>query len=165
MKMVRYLLVTTTLFLGAACDTATGPATSTRIIGILEWQPATSGASLLGIADPAHTRISAPDTVDAGTPFNVGITTIGLSGCWNEDGAQSAVSGLLATVTPHDRVTTDIDGAPAFCTAALVELDRTVSLVFASAGTATLRVNGRVVVDGQVDNAQPLTVEKQIVVR
>jgi hypothetical protein len=161
----RFMFVAGMLVVGAACDSATAPASSDHVVGILEWHAGSGGSALAGIAEPAETRVVAPDTVDAGTPFDISVRTIGRSGCWSQAGAESAVTGMLATVTPYDRVTTSIDGEPAFCTGALVDLERTVSIAFASPGTATLRVNGRIVMDGELDGTQPVTVEKQIFVR
>jgi hypothetical protein len=109
--------------------------------------------------------IAAPDTVNAGAPFDATITTVGMSGCWRPDGAEISYGPKLAVVTPYDLVITTIDGAPVACTGALVDLPRTVRLIFGQAGVATLRVHGRKVTGGELSSATPATTEKQIVVR
>jgi hypothetical protein len=52
-----------------------------------------------------------------------------------------------------------------FCTAALVSLPRTVTITFAEAGEATIRVEGRVVRNGDLTGMQPVAVEKKVIVR
>lgn len=146
-----------------ACDIVTGPDAEDRVVGIIEWQSDATHVRVAA-ADP-RTVVAAPDTVTAGVPFTVTITTIGLSGCWSQDGATRSVSGLTANVTPYDRVIEEIDGLPISCTAALVDLPRDISLSFAQTGTATLRVSGRRIRNGDVAGAEPAVIEKLIVVR
>lgn len=146
----------------AACSNPIAPDAGERVVGIIEWN--TTAAAPGAMAEP-ETVVSAPDTVDAGMPFTVTITTIGASGCWREDGALESVSGLTATLTPHDRVIEEIDGMPVSCTGALVSLPRDMSLTFRQTGSATLRVIGRRVTNGDIPAAQTKTIEQQIVVR
>lgn len=146
----------------AGCETATEPR-GQRVVGILEWHSAAQGSasSSLQMADSDAAVITAPDTVDAGVPFEATITTIGSNGCWREAGAEIELNGNLAVVVPHDYTSEDQAG----CTQALVQLPRSVEIRFAQPGEATLRVKGRKVVGGNHENATPVTVEKRIVVR
>jgi hypothetical protein len=152
-------LLALALLIGAtACDM---PATfepgpdARRHLGIVEW----SRSNVQTFADPAVGVITAPDTVTAGQPFLVTVTTAGPSGCWRAAGAETGVQGSLATITPYDRVADEI------CTQAFVSLPRSVELRFDVRGEATLRVHGRRVVDGNLSGATERTVEKKVFVR
>jgi hypothetical protein len=158
MKNTSSLIAISALLMGsAACD---GPENflpepeAVRHVGIVEW----SRSSVQTFADPAMGVITAPDTVTAGQPFQVTVTTAGPSGCWQAAGAEKAVQGNLATITPFDRV---LDG---ICTQAVVSLPRSVEVRFDVRGQATLRVYGRRVVDGNLNGATERTVEKKITV-
>jgi hypothetical protein len=157
---LRFLAALGAVVASAGCDFATGPGADGRVIGIIEWQAAITGA-----AANDDVVITAPDTVHAGVPFQATITTIGLSGCWSADGASIKAAPRLVTITPYDRVANGTPEQPTYCTAALVGLDRHLDIVFSDPGTATLRVNGRIVIDGDLEDARPHVVEKQIIVR
>jgi hypothetical protein len=159
MKNTSSLILISALLAAAACD---GPENflpepeAGRHLGIVEW----SRSNVPTIADPATMAvITAPDTVTAGQPFQVTITTTGPSGCWRAAGAEKAVQGNLATITPFDRVEGEV------CTAALVGLPRSVEVRFDTRGEATIRAYGRRVVDGNLNAATERTVEKRIIVR
>jgi hypothetical protein len=158
MKNTSSLILISALLAGAACDLPTtfepGPEAQ-RHVGIVEW----SQSNVQTFADPAMGVITAPDTVTAGQPFQVTITTTGASGCWRAAGAEKAVQGNLATITPFDRVEGEV------CTGALVSLPRSVELRFDTRGEATIRAYGRRVVDGNLNAATERTVEKRITVR
>ena len=106
--------------------------------------------------------IVAPDEVAVDQDFEATITTIGPNGCWSVDGADVDSSPLLAEIMPWDRVSTDPEIA---CTQALVALARTVTLRFTEKGDATIRVLGRRVVDGELEDATTEVVEKTVRVR
>jgi hypothetical protein len=148
----------------SACDlvTVSAPSADRRVVGIIVWQSSTTADRSF---DGPAVVIAAPDTVTAGTPFDATITTVGISGCWRQDGAQTTYDSGLAVVTPYDLVMTKIDGAPVACTDVLVQLPRTVRLVFGETGVALLRVSGRQVTGGELSSATPATVEKEVVVR
>lgn len=158
MKNTSSLILISALLAGAACDL---PATFEpdpevgRHVGIVEW----SRSNVQTFADPALGVITAPDTVTAGQPFQVTITTTGPNGCWRSAGAEKAVQGNLATITPFDRVEGEV------CTQALVSLPRSVEVRFDIRGEATIRAYGRRVVDGNLNAATERTVEKRITVR
>ena len=142
----------------AACD---GPENflpdpeQVRHVGIVEW----SRSNVQTFADPSIGVITAPDTVTAGQPFQVTITTVGPNGCWSAAGAELASQPSVATITPFDRVQGEV------CTQATVSLPRTVQVRFDVPGEATLRVYGRRVVDGNVSAATERVVERRIFVR
>jgi hypothetical protein len=158
MKKQPSLILISALLAGAACSGAENflPEIETgRHLGIVEW----SRSDVQTFADPAMGVITAPDTVTAGQPFQVTITTTGLSGCWRAAGAEKAVQGNLATITPFDRVEGEV------CTGALVSLPRSVEVRFDTRGEATIRAYGRRVVDGNLNAATERTVEQRIIVR
>jgi hypothetical protein len=158
MKNTSSLILISALLAGAACTGAENflpDPSQVRHVGIVEW----SRSNVQTFADPALGVITAPDTVTAGQPFQVTITTTGPNGCWQAAGAEKAVQGNLATITPFDRVEGEI------CTQALASLPRTVELRFDTRGQATIRAYGRRVVDGNLNAATDRTVEKTITVR
>jgi hypothetical protein len=155
----------------AACDIATGPRDDRSRVGIIEWQAASASTlaanATFNARDPYDAPILvAPDTVQAGVPFDVTVTTIGASGCWKADGARVSATAVLAVITPYDLAPTrHANGDPMFCTGALVSLSRPVQLTFAEPGDATIRVEGRVVQDGDIEKTVPGSVEKRVIVR
>jgi hypothetical protein len=153
------LVLLSALAIGAAaCDGAENflpDPGQVRHVGIVEW----SRSNVQTFADPAMGVITAPDTVTAGQPFQVTITTTGPNGCWQAAGAEKAIQGNLATITPFDRVEGEV------CTQALASLPRSVEVRFDVRGEATIRAYGRRVVDGNLNAATERTVEKRIVVR
>jgi hypothetical protein len=154
---MRFLVVPALLAVAllGACDLAVSePTSDRRVVGIIVFAD-----------DSPDMVIAAPDTVTAGAAFDATITTIGVSGCWRQDGAEIAYAPKLAVVTPYDLVSTRIDGEPLACPGVFLDLPRVVRLVFGQTGAATLRVSGRNVPGEQLSSATPAIVEKQIVVR
>lgn len=80
-----------------------------------------------------------PAQARAGVAFEITVTTLGSSSCTRPDGATVSVSGLVADVTPWDRI------APAgtACTDDLHPFPRTASVRFDSPGTALIRLHGK----------------------
>lgn len=96
---------------------------------------------VVGVIDGGGTSLDAlvvPDTVRAGVPFTITVSTFG-SSCLRPDGAAAQVSGLSASVTPYD-VAPPVD---AVCPANLRAFPREVTLVFATPGAATVQLHGR----------------------
>ncbi|HEY0025749.1 MAG TPA: hypothetical protein VGB24_22870 [Longimicrobium sp.] len=158
MKNTSSLILISALLAGAACnrlDNFFPEPEAGRHVGIVEW----SASNVQTFADPAMGVITAPDTVTAGEPFQVTITTTGPNGCWRSAGAEKAVLGNLATITPFDRVEGEV------CTQALVRLPRSVEVRFDVRGEAAIRAYGRRVLDGNLNAATERTVEKRIIVR
>jgi hypothetical protein len=124
----------------AGCQMLTAPNT-TRRLGTIEFY-----------ADPA--RIAAPDTVSAGTAFNVSVVTYG-GGCVTQGTTESAVIGAVAQVTVYDE-----EHHADVCTDELRMFSHTATLQFAQPGTATLQVRG-----WKEPERKEITVTRQIVVR
>jgi hypothetical protein len=127
----------------AACGNVAGPA----------------GQRRAGIIESRYLRVpvlTAPDTVTAGTPFLVTVTTFGFSGCWTDDRTDVAAFATQAVIRPYDRVR---DGA---CTQMTVTLPRSVQLRFDQPGTASIVVQG--LRDDGAD-AEPAQVQRTVVVR
>jgi hypothetical protein len=172
MRAQMKVLVVVALAAGvSACDVI-GVGDRESDVGIIEWQMESASAMVisadpLSIGDPHFwPALEAPDTAQAGVPFDVIVSTYGASCCWRADGARVDRAPMSVTITPYDRVpATHANGEPLFCTAALVRLQRTVSVTFADVGTAMIRVEGRVVTNGDVRSTEPGTIEKAIVVR
>lgn len=98
-----------------------------------------------------------PGTVAVGETFTATITTIGPSPCWESDGAEVAVDGLVAQITPWDAVAWD-----QACAGVLVALPRTVSLRFTEPGQGVIRVFGRRVVGEDVEGATDVVAEEVV---
>jgi hypothetical protein len=99
--------------------------------------------------------LTAPDSVTAGTPFQVTVTTLGFSGCWTEDRTDVTSLAGEAVVRPYDRVR---EGP---CTQALVNLPHSVQLRFDQPGTASIVVQG---VRDDGGNAEPTQIQRTVVV-
>jgi len=96
---------------------------------------------VIGIIDEGGTSLDAlvvPDTVRAGIPFTITVSTFG-SSCLRPDGANAQVSGQTASVTPYD-----VTPPPGLtCPADLRAFPRVVTLAFDTPGAATVRLHGR----------------------
>jgi len=117
---VFWLLLATGLW---ACSSPL--ADQPRVVGLLD-----AGA---GSVAP-----SLPDTAHAGVPFDITITTFG-GGCYQPDGADIRTNGLVADITPYDR----LPPPGTNCISILHDLPRSVSLVFSLPGLGQVRVHGR----------------------
>jgi hypothetical protein len=105
--------------------------------------------------------LSAPDTVTAGVPFDVTVTTIGLDTCWREAGATIVSELRRVTITPYDR----IDRTQSGCGDAIISIPRTVRVMFGQRGDATLRVEGRRGFGLTSNNSSQLAIERTVHVR
>ncbi|MEW5931336.1 MAG: hypothetical protein AB1941_28045 [Gemmatimonadota bacterium] len=140
--MTRRLAVPALLAL-AACGGGLSDPGSRRVPGVID----TGGGG--------DRALAVPDTVAAGAPFTVAVTTFGSSSCTRPDGAELEVRGLVAEVVPYDR---EAAGARV-CTDDLAPFPRDVTVRFASPGRATVRVRGRDL------RGRPAVVEAGVVVR
>jgi hypothetical protein len=96
---------------------------------------------VIGVIDEAGTSLDAlvvPDTVRAGVPFTITVSTFG-SSCLRPDGANAQVSGQMASVTPYDVA----PPSGLACPADFRSFPRVVTLAFNTPGTATVRLHGR----------------------
>ncbi len=129
-----------------------------RMVGILELietdprPPAEVGSQRVPLVSP--------DSVTAGVPFDVIVTTIGLDTCWREAGASVQSELRRVTITPYDR----IEGQQSGCGDAIVYLPRTVRVTFTQRGIATLRAEGRRGY-GVTANSSALAIERTVYVR
>jgi hypothetical protein len=116
---------------------------SRRVVGVID------------VGGAGREALAAPDTVAAGAPFAVTVTTFGSSSCTRPDGAELEVRGLVAELVPYDREAT---GTRA-CTDDLRPFPRTVTVRFSAPGQATVRALGRGLGGGAA------VVEARVVVR
>ncbi|HEU4699809.1 MAG TPA: hypothetical protein VFS40_11560 [Gemmatimonadales bacterium] len=94
---------------------------------------------LIAAGGPAGAAvIEGPDTLRVGQGASFTINTFGSSSCTQPDGAAVAVTGLVAEVTPYDRV----PRGDTYCTADIGARPHPVTLTFAQPGTAIIRVLG-----------------------
>lgn len=138
--MLRALLVSSPLFLWA-CALSTDPG----------WR------KVVGLVDPGgafHPALVAPDTVAAGAPFAVTVTTYGSSSCTRPSGAEVEVGGLTAEITPYD-----LQATRGACTDDLRAYARDVALRFTTPGEAVVRLRGRRF------GSEPALFEARVVVR
>lgn len=151
----------------SACEMPTGPHISHQM-GILEWRmraPARErrwpSAQLLPSGTEAVSRasVAAPDTVLAGDPFTVTVTTIGANGCWQPTDASLELDEAAAVITPYDAV---LSGPDIGCTDALKDLPHQVRVRFTRRGEAVLRVRGRRVTGSDFTAGEEVVVEKRI---
>ena len=129
----------------AACDAyafAWDSSTGVLIVGFV------GGGTSIGIV------LEAPDTVLAGSAFEVTVNTFGSSSCVRAERLDVEVTGAVARLTPYDLVAPP--DTP--CTADLGAHAHTASVTFASPGTATLEVLGRA-------ESGDTTVRKTVVVK
>lgn len=150
--------------LAAACDAPLEVAApdGVRSVGVLAWEAAPAASLASGRDAPTgnpRPGVVAPDTVRAGVPFSVVVVTVGATTCWRPAGAEVVEQPASAAVTPLDFTA---EGPHTACGDALVELSRTVGLVFRQPGEATLRVHGRRVVGAEFQAGEPVVVEKRI---
>lgn len=117
------LLVLLTVLM-AGCDLPFGNKGQTEVAVI--------PASML---KPPYLQIS--DTVQAGEPFLVTVTTAGPDGCYSAASTDVRAAAGIISVTPYHRV------VDALCTQAPVQLKRTVELPPRPAGTTAVHVIAR----------------------
>jgi hypothetical protein len=156
------------LLLGlSGCDIL-GPDGGRRMVGIIDWRSGADaqfavGGMRSGEYDPNLTPVlEAPDTVRAGEPFIIMITTTGLNSCWEPAGATVHLGSRGATVTPYDRMSTEYDR---LCFASHLDLPRTLQLTLHQQGEQVIRIEGRSVVGDDLRGATDAVVEKPIMVR
>jgi hypothetical protein len=128
MRRLASVILLAPAYLAAACSSPTGDDDWQRVVGTID--PLLSSVQLVFI----------PEGITAGQPFTVTVTTVGSSSCTRAAGADLAVSGGSATITPYDEIRTGSDLA---CTDDLRPFPRDITLTLPSAGTAEIRIHGR----------------------
>jgi hypothetical protein len=121
----------------------------------IHWSPEPDGQVLV-----APQAISAPDTVTAGTAFDVITTTIGLNGCWSAGGQTVQIMEHLVEIKPRD-----IHSGASVCTEILLFLPHTSTLQLPAPGQWLLRVHGRRISQQRSALEEPVIAEKIVVVR
>jgi hypothetical protein len=171
MRIARTLIGCAVVVL-AGCTDAVGVATEAERAGVLQlvgydalpvlgyaesvvWT-VDAGSSVLAPRAP----LVAPDTVAAGEPFDVVVTTIGLSGCWRAGGQAVQVGDGVVTLTPGD-----VRSGAHVCTQILADLRHSSRVTIVTPGEWTLRVAGRRVRHGDDAWQEPATAETKVVVR
>ena len=134
---------------------ASDDSTGTAPPGPVTWAPLPTP----GTITPLQT-IELPDTVQVGQPVQVIVRTILPDGCWRTDGQDVSQTGNLVQVTPQDA-----NSDAAICTQIFGYGAHTFSVTFATAGTGTIRVIGRRLVQGGQVTNDPVTAERTVVVR
>ncbi len=87
----------------------------------------------------AVSPITAPDTVQAGSPFAVTVSTFGSSGCIRPDESHVQQAVLSADITPFDSVWV----GSGICPADWRAHPRSVELTFDTPGAGLIRLHGR----------------------
>jgi hypothetical protein len=172
MRAARVGLLGVALLVPAGCSEPVGPVPGLETLGVLqvvEYQ----GTLLVGADEsvdwsvPPGTGVLAPprvliapDTVDAGIPFDVTVTTIGMSGCWS-------AAGMWPRVVDggFDLIPTDVHSGAQFCTEMALYLEHDARIRIATPGEYTLRVKGRRLRHGDAVWEEPVSAERTIVVR
>ena len=108
-------------------------------------------------SDSDSVFFSAPDTVQAGTPFEVTIRSYG-GGCTQQGDTRVTANDFEALVEPFD-VTSRVE----VCTKILKVFTHRASVTFAKAGTTTVRVRGRALIEAGRDSI--VTRARSVVVR
>lgn len=130
---------------GACALSSTSSPETERIIGLI---PTDHGSVSI------FTVIEAPPTVQVNQLFTATVNTFGSGSCTTIDGADVQIAGLVASITPYDRVPV----GDVVCTADLAFHPRPVSLTFTTVGTATLRVIGQNFDGGETVNEEQILV-------
>jgi hypothetical protein len=159
---------------GGGCEDAiVALEASSQQLGVLQYEGAALNAP--GLADPGRAirwsveptddvafvpaAIEAPDTVEAGKAFTVGVNTIGPNGCWRAAGMDATRAGRIVELRPWD----EHSGAEV-CTLVLGILRHETRLTLDEKGEWTLRARGRLVRQGGLPDGQ-VTAERTVVVR
>lgn len=139
------LLLLVLFWSGTACDFLGGSNDTEEVIGFVT-EDITATPPLV-----------APDTVQAGEPFEITVTTFGPNLCWQAAREEVVREPMRVTITPYDR-------APAgntACADAIAEMERTISAQFDTLGEAAIVVNGRT---GWVNDPEPVTLTHTVTV-
>lgn len=137
------LLVLLAVLALGGCDSLTGP-DSRRVLGTV-------------VHVDGEPLISVPDTVEAGEPFTVSVTTTWPDTCGSLDETEVRASGTEVHVIPWDRVDEADD-----CAQVIEEYDHSVTLSRATPAVLDLTVHGRRMVDG---SRSPIEIVYEVVVR
>ncbi|MFO8231382.1 MAG: hypothetical protein R6U20_01820 [Longimonas sp.] len=140
-------LITFALLIGVTtgCDFLGGSNDAQEVVGFI-------GEDIVSTAP-----LAAPDTVQAGTSFDVTVTTFGPNLCWQASREEVEREPMRVSITPYDKS----PSGDAVCADAIAEMERTVSVTFEEHGEATIVVNGR---DRWFDDPEPKTLTHTVIV-
>ena len=142
-----------------------GPGAARRSLAIVEWQgpgqPSDPHAGKPGYTPGEWTSepITAPQSVQAGAEFSVIVRTVGPNGCWRAGDTPVEYAAGEVRITPYD-----VHSGAQACTELLGYLPHPVKLRLDTPGEVVLRVQGRRVVNGTVQD-DPTVITHRIVVR
>jgi hypothetical protein len=173
MQAGRNAIVGLALLATAGCSEPVGPVQQLKELGVLQVVEY-GGPYVIGDGDPAVNWsvppgtgvlvpprvLVTPDTVRAGVPFDVVVTTIGMNGCWSAAGLwpRFVERGL-------DLIPTDVHSGATFCTEMALYLEHHVRITIATPGEFTLRVKGRRLRHGDAAWEEPVSAHRTIVVQ
>lgn len=164
MRIGKLCAATLLTLSAAACSEALGPKADAglRNLGIVEWQ----GQGEPKVGNPGHTPgewtsepITAPATVQAGVPFEVIVRTIAPNGCWSAGDTTVEYAPGEVRITPYD-----VHSGAEACTELLGYLPHRVQVKVDAPGEVKLRVQGRRVVNGAVQE-DPVVIVHRVVVQ
>ncbi len=172
MRAARNTILGAVLLTSVGCSEPAGPVPGLEELGVLQVVEY-GGPLLVGVDESVYWSVPpdtgvlvpprvlvAPDSVTAGVPFDVQVTTIGMSGCWSAAGLwPRPVQGGL------DLIPTDVHSGANFCTEMALYLEHDARITIATPGEYTLRVKGRRLRQGDAAWEEPVSAERTIVVR
>lgn len=100
-------------------------------------------------------KVTLPADAKVGTPATVTVEAYGASGCVRQGETEATVSGLVARIRPWRY---EPQGDDIACTAIFQVFRHSATLTFATAGTATIRVEGVGPDDSPVIAERPLVI-------
>jgi len=132
-------------------------------VGVIAWD-AEAGATgpEASILPDGFTVLDAPDEVQAGTPFEVTVTTLALNGCYERDREDIEQQDEVIEITPYDRDPSA--GSGDSCPDVVGALDSTVELQFDTPGEALIRLNGQRVIGNDFSNRDDTVIEHDVTV-
>jgi len=160
---VGLLLLATALFL-TGCDlfgSDDGPAVD---VGIVAWETGQASAATLASSLNLETfePLTAPDTVQANTTFEVVVRTITATSCY--EAARTDIDtddARVVGITPYDH---DPTASDVVCPDAISTVERTLDLQFDTPGDALIRLNGQRVIGNDFSNRDDTVIEHDVTV-
>ena len=138
---------------------------STIDVTLVEWQTEQAateeGPASSELNSEAFEPLSAPDTVQTGTSFEVEARTVAPVGCFTAEREDVEQEGNTIAITPYDR---DPRGPGDACTDNVITLPRTLDLQFHTPGKALIRLSGQRVIGNDFSNRDDTVIEHELTV-
>lgn len=132
-------------------------------VGVIAWDAeARAAGPEASILPDGFTVLDAPDEVQAGTAFEVTVTTLALNGCYERDREEIEQQDTVIEITPYDRDPSA--GSGDSCPDVVGALDSTVELQFNTPGEAIIRLNGRRVLGQDPSDSESAVIEHEVTV-